>query len=303
MAVNRAVRITATLVVVAATVVAVGVGPFLKGIASLTPLSIALAFVLAAIATVAAAWRWRVVSRSLGLPLPWGSAVGAYYRSQFLNTVLPGGVLGDVHRAYAHGRPEGRVGDAARAVAAERVAGQIVQCTVTVAILLPLGLAVSLAPVLAVGAVIVAALVGLFAIPRARRILRRELGMLRPLLARPRALFAVVAASVLVLGAHVTLFVVAGYAVGVPAGPRELSLMALVVLAAATIPLNVGGWGPREAASAAAFAIAGLGGGAGVSVSTAYGVLAMAALAPGAVILLADRIRGRVRAPHERTPA
>ena len=37
-------------------------------------------------------------------------AVAAYYRSQFLNTTLPGGVLGDVHRGVRHGRDAGDVG-------------------------------------------------------------------------------------------------------------------------------------------------------------------------------------------------
>ena len=39
-----------------------------------------------------------------------GTAVAAYYRSQFLNTTLPGGVLGDVHRAVRHGLDIGDVG-------------------------------------------------------------------------------------------------------------------------------------------------------------------------------------------------
>ena len=33
-----------------------------------------------------------------GWTFPCGGAIAAYYRSQFLNSVLPGGVLGDVHR-------------------------------------------------------------------------------------------------------------------------------------------------------------------------------------------------------------
>ena len=36
-------------------------------------------------------------------------AVAAYYRSQFLNLTLPGGVAGDVHRAVRHGREIGRI--------------------------------------------------------------------------------------------------------------------------------------------------------------------------------------------------
>ena len=47
------------------------------------------------------------------------AAAAAYYRSQFLNSVLPGGVLGDVHRGVTH--------RAMGSVVAERVVGQAVQ--------------------------------------------------------------------------------------------------------------------------------------------------------------------------------
>lgn len=49
------------------------------------------------------------------------------------------------------------------------------------------------------------------------------------------------------------------------------------------------------AVAAAAFALAGPGAGAGVAVSTAFGVLTVLAVAPGAVALLADRFRSSHR--------
>lgn len=292
--VRTAGRIAAALAVVAATIVAVGAGPFLRGIASVSAPAVLAALGLVAVATAAAAWRWRIVAAGLGLPLPWRVAFGAYYRSQFLNTVLPGGVLGDVHRAYAHGRTHARIGSATRAVAAERIAGQVVQTVVTAAILIPLGFASALAPAAGAAAVVVvAALVVVATAPGVRRALASEVALLRPVLAKPSAVLALVAASVVVVTAHVSTFVVAGLAVGVPAEPRQLAPLALLVLSAAAIPVNVGGWGPREAASAGAFAVAGLGGAAGVAVSVAFGVLAMVAVAPGALVLLGDRLRDR----------
>ena len=54
--------------------------------------------------TVCCAWRWKIVARGLGVDLPLPAAVAAYYRSQFLNVTLPGGVVGDVHRGVSHGR-------------------------------------------------------------------------------------------------------------------------------------------------------------------------------------------------------
>ena len=305
-ALRTAVRIGAGIAVVVATAFVVGVGPFLQGVAAISPPAIAAAFVLIAVATAAAAWRWRVVAAGFGLPLPWHEAFGAYYRSQFLNAVLPGGVVGDVHRAYAHGRPHERIGAAARAVAAERVFGQIVQLALTLAVLLPLATLQSrwgspLAPV-AWGAGALSGLVALTlgiatAVPRSRRMLQREYRMLRPLLVRPSALAAITLASVVVVAAHVSLFVVAARATGVDADPGGLVAAALVVLAASALPINVGGWGPREAAAGAAFALAGLGGAAGVATSTAFGVLALLAVAPGALVALAGSTRSRLTCP------
>jgi glycosyltransferase 2 family protein len=291
------VRTAAAVAVVVATVAVVGAGPFLRGIASVSVGAIAVALLLFACATAACAWRWVAIATGLGLPLSWRSAFAAYYRSQFLNTVLPGGVLGDVHRAYLHGRENDRMGPAARAVAAERIAGQVVQLAVTLAILLPLGFASALAPLQwSAGVIAAAAAAGILvvvAIPASRRWMLSELRILRPVLTRASTLIVVVAASVLALAAHVSLFLVAGAAVGVSAGSGELVPIALVVLTASAIPINVGGWGPREAASGAVFALAGIGGAAGVAVSTAFGVLALIAVAPGALVLLIDRIRAR----------
>jgi uncharacterized membrane protein YbhN (UPF0104 family) len=288
-------RIAAALAVVAGTAAAVGVEPFLHGLATISPATILAAAALAGVATAAAAWRWRIVSAGFGLPLPWSEAFASYYRSQFLNTVLPGGVVGDVHRAYVHGQRHRRIDLAARAVAAERVAGQLVQIVLTLAILLPLGMASPLAPLawisgaIAVLAIVVVGVVA--ATRRGRAALGREYRMLRPVLTRPAALCAIAAASVVVVAAHAATFVIAGLAAGVHAGADELAVVALIVLGAAAIPVNVGGWGPREAVAAAAFALAGLGAAAGVAVSTAFGVLTVVAVLPGALALLASRFR------------
>jgi len=292
---RSALRIAAALAVVAGTIAVVGVGPVLHGLASISPTTILAAAGLAVVATAAAAWRWRTVSAGFGLPLRWSEAFTSYYRSQFLNTVLPGGVVGDVHRAYVHGRHHDRVDLAARAVAAERIAGQLVQIALTLGILLPLGLASPLAPLawisggFALLAVVFIAIVA--ASRRGRAALQREYRMLRPILARPAALVAITAASIVVVAAHAATFVVAGFAAGVHAGAGELGVVALIVLGAAAIPVNVGGWGPREAVAASAFALAGLGAGAGVAVSTAFGVLTVIAILPGALALFADRFR------------
>jgi hypothetical protein len=100
-------------------------------------------------------------------------------------------------------------------------------------------------------------------------------------------------ASVLVVAGHTATFVIAARMAGCTAPLGELIALLMVIQIAAGIPLNIGGWGPREGAAAWAFAAAGLGAAAGVTVSTLYAVLMLAAVTPGAGLLLKDAVRRR----------
>ena len=95
---STALRLVAAVATLALLVWQLGAGPFLDGLRAVDAGALAAACALAAVTTVCCAWRWKVVARGLGVELPLGTAVAAYYRSIFLNLTLPGGVLGDVHR-------------------------------------------------------------------------------------------------------------------------------------------------------------------------------------------------------------
>jgi hypothetical protein len=59
-------------------------------------------------------------------------------------------------------------------------------------------------------------------------------------------------------------------------------------LLAMGLRLNVGGWGPREGVTALAFGAAGLGAAQGLTTAVVYGVLALVASLPGALVLVAQ---------------
>lgn len=305
---RRVGRIGVGVGVLAGIVATVGAGPFIRGVTSVSWPTVAIAVALTGVATAAAVWRWRTVAAGLGLELTLRGAFAAYYRSQFLNTVLPGGVVGDAHRAYRHGRRSGSVALAARAVATERIAGQVVQVALVALVLSVLGLSSplhALAWVVGGAAILAVIAVGTFAIaPAGRRLLRREFGYLGRLFGDARRSVRIVAASVLVVASHTILFVVACVATGVRAPLSELVALGLIALTAGALPINVGGWGPREGAAASAFAAVGLGASAGVAASTTFGVLATIAVLPGAAVLVASRIeaaraRRRSNAAHQ----
>src|SRR5215218_10013673 len=233
---RRWVHIAVAAATLAVLVWRLGTGPFLEGLRTVDAWAVAAASGLAVLTTVCCAWRWRLVAHGLGVDLPLDTAVAAYYRSLFLNVTLPGGVAGDVHRGWSHGRDTSDVGRGLRAVAWERSAGQVVQAALTVAILLVLPSPVrSIVPLVALALIAAAAGVALAV----------------------RAWPAVALASALVVAGHAATFLIAARSAGVTAPPSQMLPLALLVMQAAALP-NVGGWGPREGVTAWAFAAAGL---------------------------------------------
>ena len=286
-----------------------GAGPFLDGVRQISVWSLLAAVSITVVTTVCAAWRWRTVARGLGVGLPLGAAVAAYYRSQFLNSALPGGVVGDVHRGVRHGLDAGDVGRGLRAVAWERAAGQVVFVVLAVVALLVLDSPVRPAMGWIVAVVVAGALVvGLVlrALPRlgpsrVARIVRAARADVRDGLIDRRAWPVITITSVVVALGHGCVFLVAAWTTGADASPARLWPLAMLVLLAMTVPLSVGGWGPREGVAAWAFAAAGLGAAQGVATATAYGVLGLVATLPGGLVLAGDRIRrdrARRRAGH-----
>ena len=287
----------------------VGTGPFLDGLRGLDPGSIALAVVITCATTAACAYRWQVIAHGLGVGFRLWWAIAAYYRSQFLNTVLPGGIVGDVHRGVDHGRTAGSISRGLRAVAWERIAGQVVQLSLTGAVLavLPSPARSALPLVVAGAAVVVLAMAGTvrFAprtgVSRSAHAWRVAASDMRHGLLTRGAWPVITVASLVAVAGHVSVFVIAAHAVGVGAPLRVLIPLALLVLVAASLPTNIGGWGPREGAAAWSFAGAGLGAGHGVATATAFGVLMVIATLPGAIVVVAT-VRRRHAASESASP-
>lgn len=281
-----------------------GTDSFVVAVRSITVPSLAAATGIGLVTTLCCSWRWRLVADGLGVRLPLRVAVGAYYRSQFLNVTLPGGVLGDVQRAVNHGRQVGDVGRGLRAVAWERSAGQVVQLALAVAVMLFVP-----SPARALAPVVVAALAGVVLVgmllshvrphgrPPAGSRLVRLIGVVRAdlragVLSR-RVWPGIVLASTVVVIGHAATFVIAARTAGSTVSPVRMLPLAVVVLLVMGIPASIAGWGPREAVAASTSGLAGLSAADGVSTAVVYGVLVLAASLPGAVLFLAARLHRR----------
>ncbi|OLB81763.1 MAG: dolichol-P-glucose synthetase-like protein [Actinobacteria bacterium 13_2_20CM_2_71_6] len=243
-----------------------GTGPFLDGLHLIDRWALAAALAIGALTTVCCAWRWSLVAGGLGVRLPLRTAVGHCYRAIFLNATLPGGVLGDVHRAVRHGRDTGDVGRGIRAVVWERTAGLVVTVALATMVLLafpspvrsylPVAIALSLAGGL--GAVLLVR-----ALPRrgparwARALRTAEADIRAGLIARGNWL-GIVLATAGVLGGHL------------------------------------------EGVAAWAFGAAGLTAAQGVATAVVYGALVLVASLPGAAVLVVRRIRVPAAIPPAR---
>jgi glycosyltransferase 2 family protein len=302
-------RIVGPALVLAVLVWRLGTGPFTAGVRTIDGGALAAAAGIAVMTTVCCAWRWRIVASGLGLELSLRAAVAAYYRSQFLNVTLPGGIVGDVHRGVSHGRDVSDVGRALRAVAWERSAGQAVQVVLTVAVLLALPSPVrSSMPLLAI--VVVVAALGVVLVVRARpdggrsglaRVRSAAVRDIRDALLARRAWLGIALASALVVAGHAITFMIAARTAGTTAPPSQMLPIALLAMTAMVLP-SVGGWGPREGVTAWAFAAAGLGAQRGVATAVVYGIMVLVATLPGAAVLAMAWFRA-TRRPERSQPS
>lgn len=277
---------------------ALDVADVLARLSTLDARWIGAALVLSLLQMLLLAWRWRFTAGRLGIDLPFGEAVSEYYLGVFLNQLLPGGVSGDVSRAWRHARTPAPTGPAVRAVILERLTAQVVMTTVALfSVLYLLGWSV-LQQAAAAGAAIGLAMVVV------RRLVRRaEPGSWRAriwadtraaVLVRDALPFQFVT-SLVATSSYVALFLMAARAIGVPTGTAMLVPLVAPVLMTMLIPITVAGWGVREGAAAALWGLVGLTPEDGVAVSIAYGLLVLVSSAPGALVLTTLLPGGRDR--------
>jgi uncharacterized membrane protein YbhN (UPF0104 family) len=287
---GRIARAVVPVVLLAALVTRLGTDPFQRSLQVLTPLPIVAALLLGAVTTTAQALRWRTVAQAYGSAagLTRGRAIAEYYRSGLLNSVLPGGVLGDAVRIWRQRPTSGpgfrpratALGSSARAAIVERVIGTMLLLLAVAVVTVPIEWWVSGLMLTGAGIAAVIAVPGLVRLPVQDRL-------------------PVLGWSVLSLVSLVIKFAVAAAALGTVHDPVDVVTLALIALAGMSVPFGIGGFGPREAVAAVAFAAIGLSADAGVATSAAYGVLAAVSTAPGALIMLLD-VRHQLDLRHQR---
>ena len=276
----------------------IGLGWWLDGRALLDQLEnidfrwLLVGFVVTFGQTVLSAWRWRYTAKRLGLNLSLRDAVREYYLAIFINQVCPGGIVGDLSRAWRHARTA-ETGPAVRAVILERLSGQMVM------IVLSLG-AVAALPEDVIGDVsygwvllVILSLVTVVVMTVVRRRLSENESLVGKLLHDARmavcsreALPPQLVSSSIIVASYLVTFVIAARAIGSYTPLATLVPLIPIVLLAMLLPISIAGWGVREGVAALLWAAAGLSAVEGAAISATYGLLILISSLPGAGVLL-----------------
>ena len=254
------------------------------------------------------AWRWRFTALRLGMRMSYRHALREYYLGVFLNQLLPGGILGDVSRAWRHARLTTRTRTAVHAVVLERVVVQFLMVGIALASLTAIPAA--LRPAMQTYWVWVA--IAIVTVVLAATVLRAMLPGIRSAVAgfRNDALRAYLPAPVLLVqlltaslatAANLAAYAATARALGVDIPLGTLLPLIAPILLVMMLPISIAGWGVREGAAALLWAAAGLAVAQGVAVAVAFGLLFMVAALPGAFGLVggretetwAERVQGR----------
>jgi len=268
------------------------------------PVFLAAGTVIICIQIAIAAARWLSILAALAGPISASRLIGAFYVAAFLNTCFPAGVAGDAARIWLVRAGEIGVVRAFNSVLIDRVIAVLtllVLCTamepfVWQRIMVGREVFLIIPALAAAGALAVAALAHLDRIDGLDRMLRAlRLGGLASVLQRLAldwravfradrrlaATFALGLASYAAVGLAVYVFAVG---LEVDIGLAECQLVMPIVLLVTSLPISIGGWGPRELAMVYLLGVFGVPSTEALTLSVEFGVCGTLAALPGAVV-------------------
>jgi hypothetical protein len=261
-----------------------------------------LAAILLLIQVGLCALRWMLITRLTPTPLPFREALRGYLEAAFVNAFLPSLIVSDgtrMMRAIAAGA---RPTHAFVGVASDRL---VALCALAIAsaaglFLLPEASRHPLI-VLALVGLLPAFVIGLIVLDLAGRIFARfsRLRVVRPFLElaslmerlrrMPGLTVLVIAISLSGHALAAGAFYILARQLELPIGYWAMFALSAPIIVYSAVPISIGGWGLREALSAALFALIGVAPASGVALSIAFGLLTSAVgLFCGGTALLAS---------------
>jgi uncharacterized membrane protein YbhN (UPF0104 family) len=279
-------RIAASLLLVALVFYFADPPRVLRSLGHTDPGWLAAGFVAAIAASLLSALRWRAIARWLGLTAATPGVMRAYWQGITANTVLPGGHLGGDALRVLHLQQAGNaLIPAAASVALDRFSGLWMLTVLSLAAstaalgLLPAGYLPrsEILALLTLAALIAPWLLWQFSAVLQRWLPKKIANLLDILHGRPHG--ARLYWQQMFWSASVQVFSVLAYALGGKAVGLDLPFDLFLVAAGpvfilAAVPLSVGGWGTREAASALVLGALGAPKEQAVAAAVLYGLFA-----------------------------
>lgn len=271
------------------------------------PYWIAFAFLTVFVAVIVSAWKWGLILRARGYPLPYLRLLRHYFIGLFFNNVLPTTVGGDAVRAWETTKDTGEVPEAMGSVVTERLIAGIALGFTALLGLPFVDVSPKLLLLVALFLIIDLVLVGLFLVPkvaegivlkllpprfaRLQSAVTNTVLVVRSTLKNPGLFIKITLLSIVfqlfVAGVNACIF----KAMGVPVTLAQCVIYTPMIFTVTMLPISLSGLGVREAAYWYFFAQVGVSQVDAVVASLAFFIIVGISSLPGAPLFVLNRKR------------
>jgi len=255
-----------------------------------------LVFFISFIQYVLSAYRWMYISSKNGTEMNFLYCLKFYYISTFINNILPGGVVGDIYRAYCARESSNNLINLSKSVQGivfERLSGQIMMffiflLSLTFFFLINakyVAFLYTVLPVLSVTFIIY------FVV---KKMYFNEISSNEIIINFKKIFSGIIfwnhtIISFFVVLSYIVIYIISAEALGLSIDYFTFFVFTPIVLFSMTLPVSIGGWGVREGTALLIAFLLGLSASSSISVAVMYGILNLFCSLPGLYFLLSLR--------------
>ena len=255
-----------------------------------------LVFFISFIQYVLSAYRWMYISSENGSEMNFLYCLKFYYISSFINNILPGGVVGDIYRAYCARESSHSVINLSKSIQGivfERLSGQIMMffiflLSLTFFFLINAKYIAFLYTVIPVLSIILMiyfiAKKTYFNKTRFNEIIINFKKIFSGIIFWNHTII-----SFFVVLSYIVIYIISAEALGLSIDYFAFFVFTPIVLFSMTLPVSIGGWGVREGTALLIAFLLGLSASSSISVAVMYGILNLFCSLPGLYFLLSLR--------------
>ena len=255
-----------------------------------------LVFFISFIQYVLSAYRWMYISSKNGSEMNFLYCLKFYYISTFINNILPGGVVGDIYRAYSARESDNNLINLSKSVQGivfERLSGQIMMFFIFL-ISLTFFFLINAKYVAFLFTVVPVLLITFIIYIVVRKIYFNKISS-NEIVINFRKIFSGkifwnhTIISFFVVLSYIVIYIISAEALGLSIDCFTFFVFTPIVLFSMTLPVSIGGWGVREGTALLIAFLLGLSASSSISVAVMYGILNLFCSLPGLYFLLSLR--------------